>query len=75
MVRISEKDSIWLKEYFAKESYGKVMRGNVIHDYLSAEKILNGYDKIKRRGCGCEYGGMARAVDRLYKEWLEQETS
>ena len=51
------------------------MRGNVIHDYLSAEKILNGYDKIKRRGCGCEYGGMARAVDKLYKEWLEKETT
>ena len=73
MVRISEKDSIWLKEHFAKESYKKVLRGNVISDYLSAEKILNGYDKIKRRGCGCEYGGMARAVDKLYKEWLEKE--
>lgn len=73
MVRISEKDSIWLKEHFAKESYKKVLRGNVIHDYLSAEKILNGYDKIKRRSCGCQYGGMARAVDKLYKEWLEKE--
>ena len=75
MVRISEKDSKWLKGHFAKESYGKVPRGNVIHDYLQAEKILIGYDKIKRRGCGCEYGSMARAVDKLYKEWLEQETS
>ena len=73
MVRISEKDSIWLKEHFAKESYKKVLRGNVISDYLSAEKILNGYDKIKRRSCGCQYGGMARAVDKLYKEWLEKE--
>ncbi len=73
MVRISERDSNWLREHFAKESYGKVMRGNVIHDYLNAERILNGYDKIKRRSCGCEYGGMARAVDKLYKEWLEKE--
>jgi len=75
VVRISEKDSIWLKEHFAKESYKKVLRGNVISDYLSAEKILNGYDKIKRRSCGCQYGGMARAVDKLYKEWLEKETT
>lgn len=73
MVRISDRDSKWLKDHFTKESYGKVMRGNVIHDYLQAERILKGYDKINRRGCGCQYGGMARAVDKLYKEWLEKE--
>ena len=73
MVRISEKDSNWLKGHFTKESYGKVPRGNVIHDYLYAEKILNGYDKIRKRSCGCEYSGMARAVDKLYKEWLDKE--
>ena len=73
MVRISEKDSNWLKGHFTKESYKKVLRGNVISDYLQAEKILNGYDKIKRRSCGCHYQGMARAVDKSYKEWLEKE--
>ncbi len=75
MVRISERDSNWLKDHFAKESYGKVPRGTIIHDYLNAERILNGYDKIRKRSCGCEYGGMARAVDKLYKEWLEKETT
>ncbi len=75
MVRISERDSNWLTDHFAKESYGKVPRGTVIHDYLNAERILNGYDKIKKRGCGCEYGGMARAVDKLYKEWLDKKTT
>jgi len=75
MVRISERDSNWLREHFAKESYGKVMRGNVIHDYLNAERILNGYDKIKRRSCGCEYGGVQRAVNISYNKWLEKETT
>ena len=74
MVSISEKDSNWLKGHFTTESYGKSMRGNVIHDYLYAEKILRGYDKIKRRGCGCEYGGVQRAVNKLYTEWLEKKT-
>ncbi len=75
MVRISEKDSNWLKGHFTKESYGKVPRGNVIYDYLYAEKILKGYDKIKKRGCGCEYGGMARAVDKLFQTWLEKSNT
>lgn len=73
MVQISERDSNWLKGHFTKESYEKVMRGTVIHDYLYAEKILKGYDKIKRRGCGCEYGGVQRSVNKLYEEWLEKE--
>ena len=49
------------------------MRGDVIHDYLYAEKIFKGYEKIHRRGCGCEYGGVARAVDKLYEEWVNKE--
>ena len=51
------------------------MRGDVIHDYLYAEKVLKGADKIQRRGCGCEYGSVARAVNKSYEEWLENETT
>ncbi len=73
MVRISEKDSNWLKTTFTNESYNKVMRGNVVYDYLYAEKILKGYDKIQRRGCGCEFGSLKRMVDKLYKEFLDAQ--
>ena len=73
MVSISEKDSNWLKGHFTTESYGKVMRGNVIHDYLNAERILKGYDKIQRRSCGCEYGSLKRMVDKLYKEFIDAQ--
>ena len=70
MVSISKKDSFWLLNHFTNDSYGKVMRGNVVHDYLYAEKVLKGYDKIHRRSCGCEYGSLKRIVDKLYKEFL-----
>ena len=73
MVRISERDSNWLKTTFTKQSYGKVMRGNVVYDYLYAEKILKGYDKIQRRGCGCEFGSLKRMVDKLYKEFIDAQ--
>ena len=71
MVRISDKDKNWLLGHFTNESYGKTLRGNVIYDYLYAEKVLKGYEKVKRRGCGCEYGGVKRQVDKLYKEFLD----
>jgi len=73
MVQISDKDKNWLLDHFTKESYGKTMRGNVISDYLYAEKILKGYDKIHRRGCGCEYGSVQRGVDKLYKQFLDAQ--
>ena len=73
MVRISERDSNWLKTTFTKQGYGKVMRGNVVYDYLYAEKILKGYDKIQRRGCGCEFGSLKRMVDKLYKEFIDAQ--
>ena len=73
MVRISERDSKWLKTTFTNDSFGKIMRGNVVYDYLYAEKILKGYDKIQRRGCGCEFGSLKRMVDKLYKEFLDAQ--
>jgi ATP-dependent RNA circularization protein (DNA/RNA ligase family) len=75
MVPINEKDKSWLLNHFAEESYGKIMRGTTVYDYLYAEKILKGYNKIKRRSCGCEYGGVQRSVNKLYEEWLDKETT
>ena len=70
---MNERDKDWLLGHFKNKAYKKVMRGNVIHDYLYAEKVLKGADKIHRRGCGCEYGGVARKVNKLYEEWLEKK--
>lgn len=72
---MSDRDRDWLLGHFKDKAYKKVMRGNVIHDYLYAEKILKGAKKIHKRGCGCEYGSVARAVDKLYEQWLKQDTT
>jgi len=72
---MSERDKDWLLGHFKNNVYNKVMRGNVIHDYLYAEKILKGNKKIQRRGCGCEYSSVARAVNKRYELWLENETT
>jgi hypothetical protein len=71
MVRISEKDRQWLETTFKNESYGKGLRGNVVYDYLYAEKVLKGYDRIKKRGCSCNYGSLKNGVDKLYKEFID----
>ena len=74
MVSISKKDREWLDSTFKNQSYNKVLRGNVVYDYLYAEKIFKGYDKIKRRGCSCNYGSLKNEVDRLYKEFINGKT-
>tara|TARA_R110000782_G_scaffold43286_2_gene97731 strand:- start:1008 stop:1232 length:225 start_codon:yes stop_codon:yes gene_type:complete len=73
MVRISERDRDWLNSTFTNQSFGKIMRGEVVYDYLYAEKVLKGYDKIQRRSCGCEYGSLKRMVDKLYKEFIDAQ--
>ena len=71
MVRINDRDKNWLLGHFSSSSYNKPMRGTVVHDYLYAEKVFKGYEKIKRRTCGCEYGSLKRMVDKLYKEFID----
>ena len=72
---MSDRDRDWLLGHFKDKAYKKVMRGNVIHDYLYAEKILKGAKKIHKRSCGCEYGSVQRAIDRLYEQWVKQNNT
>tara|TARA_R110000744_G_scaffold19317_1_gene51131 strand:+ start:297 stop:530 length:234 start_codon:yes stop_codon:yes gene_type:complete len=71
MVSISDKDKEWLNGHFKKNVLGKTMRGESVFDYLYAEKILRGADKINRRSCGCEYSAVKRKIERLYKEFID----
>ena len=73
MVSINKKDSEWLLGPFKENTYGKFMRGNIVHEYLYAEKILKGLPKIQHRQCGCEYAGIKRNIDQLYKEFLNEQ--
>jgi len=75
MVRISERDSSWLLNHFTNESYNKPMRGTVVDDYLSAEKILKGLEKKRKLSCGCNAGKLKQGVDPLYKEFIDAQNN
>ena len=66
---MKDEDKKWLIEEFPKYK-GRTIRGEVLAAYYKAEMILSGNTQIKKRGCSCELGGMARAVDNSYNKWL-----
>lgn len=63
----------WLMNEFATKFMGRTLRGEVLNAYYKAEMILKGRHAIQRRSCGCQYGSMARAVDKLYNDWIDNE--
>ena len=66
---MKDSEKQWLIQEFPKHK-GKTVRGDIAKAYYEAERILNGWTQIKRRGCGCELGGMAKAVDNSYNKWI-----
>ena len=60
----------YLKEVFDPVKYKEPI-GSSRNKYYEAERILNGWDKIKKRSCSCAMPGMAIKVRELYKLWLE----
>ena len=70
---MNSNDKIYLKEEFPKYQ-GRMLRGDVLASYYEAERILKGLKSIKKRSCGCNYSSMGRDVDRLYENWLQNET-
>ena len=66
------KDIDWLLHTFPNYR-GRTIRGEVLAAYYKAEMILSGKTQIRKRGCSCELGGMARAVDNSYNKWLQNE--
>ena len=60
----------WLKEEFPKYQK-RILRGEVLNAYYTAEMLLNGVDKINKRGCYCEYGSLKDSVESKYSKWLQ----
>lgn len=80
---MNTQEAIFLKEQFENQAKGLILKGKVVDIYYEAERILRGWDKIKRRGCTCEYRTMSNIVnslfdqnkstiDQLYSEYKEQ---
>lgn len=70
------KDRIFLIEEFPKFYKGNIFDGPTRQAYYEAERIIMGYDQIKRRGCNCEYNRFQQQINKLYEEWSNkgQET-
>jgi hypothetical protein len=60
----------WLENEFATKWMGRTLRGDALNAYYKAEMILKGRHAIQKRSCGCQYGSMARAVDKMYEDYL-----
>lgn len=69
---MSEAEQRWLDEVFPTHQ-GKMVRGEVLQAYYEAERILKGKQTIQKRGCSCQFTGMAREVDRLYEQYRNNQ--
>lgn len=66
---MNKQDKTWLLEVFPTHR-GRTIKGDTLAAYYRAEMLIEGRDKINKRGCSCELRGMADKVDRLYTKWL-----
>ena len=71
---MNDIDKNWLLREFPKFK-GLVPKGEVWSQYLEAERILLGRDKIMERGCGCVRNSVKHNVDLLYEKWLQDTNS
>lgn len=67
---MNKEDKDWLINTFPTFQ-GRVLKGEVKSAYLRAEMLINGWDKIKARGCGCEMGSLKAQTDIKYNNWLQ----
>lgn len=65
------EDAKWLKYEFEPKFLGKGIRGKTLEAYLEAERILNGWDSTKRRGCSCEYRALANNVNAMFSQFKD----
>ena len=73
---MNKQDKTWLLEVFPTHR-GRTIKGDTLAAYYRAEMLIEGRDKINKRGCSCELRGMANHVDNIYNKWLfyEKDTS
>lgn len=67
---MEEADKKWLIEEFPKYR-GRALKDEVLNAYYIAEKLLKGNPTLHRRGCTCEYSGMANEVHTLHNNFIK----
>lgn len=69
---MSEEDKYWLIEEFP--SYiGLTLMRDTLKAYYRAEKLLNGWDEIKKRTCSCSLRSLKEDTERKYRTWLHEK--
>ena len=67
------EDRRYLIDIFPEFTGRDIFNKEVLNAYYKVEKIIKGYDEIKRRGCNCQYGKFQKEVDNLYNNWLHEQ--
>lgn len=70
---MNSKDKEWLINTFPVYYKENIFDKQVLNAYYEAERILLGNDKLNRRGCSCNYNRAQEQIDRLYKQFLDNE--
>jgi len=71
---MSQEEIRFLKEDLPSV-FGRTIYGKTLHTLYTAEMLLNGWSKIKKRGCSCELQGLHDGVKSKYNQWLKENTS
>ena len=67
------KDRRYLLDEFPKYYKQNIFDSPVLLAYYEVERIIMGYEQIKRRGCNCEYNRFQHQIDKLYEQWQNKE--
>jgi hypothetical protein len=68
------KDQRFLIDEFPNFFKGDIFNNNVRNAYYETERIIQGYDQIKKRGCNCQWNDFQHQINKLYEEWLQNQS-
>lgn len=69
---MNEEDRYWLIEEFPS-FIGRTLMRDTLNAYYRAEKLLNGWDQIKRRTCSCSLRSLKEKTEHNYRTWLHEQ--
>tara|TARA_S200002703_G_C3782970_1_gene241314 strand:- start:251 stop:469 length:219 start_codon:yes stop_codon:yes gene_type:complete len=72
---MNKQDRDWLINQFPNHRNFKSIDQDTIDAYMRAEMILHGWNKIKQRGCKCQWKGVIAGIDVIYDKWLKRQVT
>ncbi len=71
---MSENDRDWLVNNFPNY-IGRTLRGDVLHAYLEAERIILNREKHRVVSCSCQLRDIATTINELYSKWQRENNT